>query len=1129
MLINMKTQTEIQELSLKLANLKDKEYLRITLMSIGDGVITTDLKGVITNINPVASTMTGFTPKEAIGKRSDEVLNIVNKFSRDIAESPIDLVIKHGIVVGLANHTVLISKDEREYDIADSGAPIADENGILFGVVVVFRDVTKEYARREELDRTQLLLKASLESPSGIIILSLDTEYKYMFYNETHRADMKAAYGVDVGLGKCIFDFMTSKDDIDRVKKNFDKALAGETHTTLEQFGVDEINYYENVFSPIKNDAQEIIGVSSFARDVSERENSVNELRYEKELAQQYLDLAGTIIVVLNTEGNVSLINQKGCNIIGMDEEDIVGKNWFDNFIPKKIVNDVKEVFNSILSGKTEMTKHYENILITSKKEERIVSWDNNVLRDAKGIITGAISSGEDITDKVKKQTRLLESYDLLDTTQKMAKVGTWELNIATNSVWASKEAFNIYDLPRDSEYIDLSKTQKMIVPENREIAIEGLMNLIQNGEPYDEYYKINTGTKIKHIHAEAYVTKNSLGEPIKVLGFVRDVTELKKKEDALILAGNIFENSIENAPLPIMIHSEDGTVLNISHNWTKLTQYTKSDIPTIFDWTEKAYGQNKAEVVDFIKKLYKLTEIQHDGEFVVTTKDGRKLTWDFNSGYIGKLPDGRAVAMSVATDVTERITKEQELKESEEKYRLLYTSMNQGLALHEIILDDNGVPVDYTYLDINDSYTTLFDVTREMSIGKRITEVMPLVEPYWIQTFGKVALTGEPLYYENYLETTKRHYSTYSYSPKKGQFAVLVSDITDRINREKEINYLSYHDQLTGLYNRRFFEEQMKRLDNPRNLPFSIIMGDVNGLKLINDAFGHKAGDELISLVGDILSKSIRGNDIASRWGGDEFTILLPNSDSKDAEILIKRIQKSIKKTAFEYGKISISFGVDTKRDKEEDINKIFTSAEALMYQNKLLEIDSIRGETINTIMTTLFEKSIEVKDHSMRVSKLSALLAEKMGLSKTSINDIKTMGMIHDIGKIVIDLQILDKPGKLTDEERNIIKQHPLSGSRMLNSSHEYTRLAAGVLHHHERIDGKGYPNGITGDQIPIESKIIAVADAYDAMTAKRPYRLTPLSTIEAIAELQKYSGTQFDKEVVDVFVNKVLVNNQ
>jgi len=505
---------------------------------------------------------------------------------------------------------------------------------------------------------------------------------------------------------------------------------------------------------------------------------------------------------------------------------------------------------------------------------------------------------------------------------------------------------------------------------------------------------KINESKKLEELVAKRTV---ELNETISVLKKEKELAQ--KYSNDLMLAGNIFKNSVENAPIPIMIHAEDGEVLNISQNWTELTNYEKSDIPTVFEWTEKAHGENKNGAREFIKKLYNLTGSEHNGEFKITTKEGAHLIWDFNSVFLGKSPDGRAIVMSVATDLTERL------------------------------------------------------------------------------------------------------------------------------EREEKIKYLSYHDTLTGLYNRRFFEEEIKRLDNSRNLPLSIIIGDVNGLKLVNDAFGHQTGDKLLKMIGDIISGSIRGNDIAARWGGDEFIILLPNSGTDATEILINRIQKKIEETSFEYGSLSISFGADTKKEKHENIKDVFNFAEKLMYQDKFVESNSIHGQTINTIMTTLFEKSIQVKDHSMRVSKFAVLIAEKMGFSKTNLNDIKTMGMIHDIGKIVIDLNILDKPGKLTDEERKIVQQHPLSGSRMLRTSPEYARLAVGVLHHHERIDGKGYPNGISGDQIPIESKIIAVADSFDAMTAKRPYRLNPLSFEEAVAELRKYSGTQFDKKIVDVFVNEVL----
>lgn len=726
-----------------------------------------------------------------------------------------------------------------------------------------------------------------------------------------------------------------------------------------------------------------------------------------------------------------------------------------------------------------------------------------------------------------------------------------------------------------------------------------------------------------------------------------------------LLLAGSIFESSIENAPIPIMIHAEDGTVLNISQEWTNLTKYTKSDIPTIFDWTSKAYGQNKEDVRDFINKLYKLKENQHDGEFVVNTKDGRHLIWDFNSMSIGNLPDGRAVVMSVATDVTKKSKEEEhikqlnkelnesrsllksslestkdiiiisldkdyrylyfnkthsfdmenaynkkvrlgdcifdfmsseedikkiksnydialsgkshmtlekygdievnyyetkfnptydldgriigltvfssnvtdretanlKLKESEEKYKLLNNMIPLGMVHYQVVFDEKNKKNRYQFLEVNKTFEKQVGMKNSDLFGKTLIDVFPKTEQYWLDHFDEVVSSGNPITFEDYSVEVDGYMKISVYTLKSGILAVVIEDVTDSRRKQQQIEYLSYHDPLTSLYNRRFFEEQLKRLDNPRNLPLSIIMGDVNGLKLVNDAFGHQIGDQLLKLIGDIISTSIRGNDIAARWGGDEFTILMPSSDVDAAEVLINRIHHKIKESSFDYGSLSISFGVETKRNKDEDINDLFKSAEALMYQNKLAEIDSIRGETINTIMNTLFEKSAEVKEHSTRVSELAVSIAESMELSQSKVNDIRTIGMIHDIGKIAIDLHILDKPDKLTDDERKIVQQHPLSGSRMLSSSHEYSRLAVGVLHHHERIDGKGYPNGISGDQIPIESKIIAVADAFDAMTAQRPYRLTPLSVEEAVAELQKYSGTQFDSEIVKVFAENYI----
>jgi len=744
------------------------------------------------------------------------------------------------------------------------------------------------------------------------------------------------------------------------------------------------------------------------------------------------------------------------------------------------------------------------------------------------------------ITQKIDRANEnLLESFDRLDRSQKISVVGSWELDLETNLMWGSQEAFNIYELSRESEFIDSSIIRSMASNVDNEILDKTLVNLIKNGETYDVKFTIKIGTKKKCIHSKASITKDSLGKPIKVLGVIRDITEeVNNQKEINALA---YELKQSHALLRSSINSQKNTIMiSLDTNY----KYLYFNEPHKFGMKE-IYGveidtgvcifnyMSSQDDINRAKEKYDRTllgeshkSLEQYGDLVVNY---------YESSYSPIINDvDEIVGISIFTEnVTDRIEISKRIEASERKLQiaeaLLRGSIDSQLYIPIFSLDTN-----YKYLLFNEAHSIgmkeLYGVSIE--IGKCIFDyISPKEDIPKVKENYKIALSGtRHKKTEQYGELVKHFYEA-NYSPiidKSDEIigvSVFTEDITDRINREKEIEFLSFHDSLTGLYNRRFFEDQLKRLNNPRNLPLSIIMGDVNGLKLINDAFGHQAGDELLKMIGDIISKSIRGNDIAARWGGDEFAILLPNSGTDAAEVLINRIQKKIKKASFEYGKISISFGLETKNHKDEKINEIFASAEEFMYQNKLIEIDSIRGQTINTIMTALFEKSNEVKEHSERVSELSASIAEKMGLSKVNANDIKTMGLIHDIGKIVIDLQILDKPNKLTDEERKIIEQHPLSGSRMLNSSHEYSRLSAGVLHHHERIDGKGYPNGITGEQIPIESKIIAVADAFDAMTAERPYRLNPLSMEEAIAELKKHSGTQFDKDIVDVFVNMVL----
>ena len=357
-----------------------------------------------------------------------------------------------------------------------------------------------------------------------------------------------------------------------------------------------------------------------------------------------------------------------------------------------------------------------------------------------------------------------------------------------------------------------------------------------------------------------------------------------------------------------------------------------------------------------------------------------------------------------------------------------------------------------------------------------------------------------------------------------KKVFHALLRDVSERKSLEQQLEYLSYHDQLTGLYNRRFFEEELKRIDVERNYPMTLVMGDVNGLKLINDSFGHAIGDELIKKVADMIGKGCRADDIIARLGGDEFVILLPKTDTYETESIIKRIKSEALKEKIGSVEISISFGWETKTKVEEKTQDILKKAEDHMYKKKLYESPSMRGKTIKAIISTLHEKNKREELHAYRVSLLCKRMGEALGLLEVKIQELKSVGLLHDIGKIAIEETILDKPGTLTNDEWKEIKRHPEIGYRILSTVNDMSEMSEFVLAHHERWDGRGYPKGLKREEIPLQSRIINIADSYDAMTSERSYH-SALSQEAAIEELQRNAGTQFDPELVKVFIEGVL----
>ncbi len=468
-----------------------------------------------------------------------------------------------------------------------------------------------------------------------------------------------------------------------------------------------------------------------------------------------------------------------------------------------------------------------------------------------------------------------------------------------------------------------------------------------------------------------------------------------------------------------------------------------------------------------------------------------------------------------------------EELKNIKERFRLTLESTNDGYLDANLITNDVYVsPAWLSYLG--------FDETKSnIDIATCVEAIVKEDRSYFIKTL-KRCINKEIDFLRAEIRILKRNNEVlwivvrgkvvqYDDEGAPIRFICTIFDISERKKFEGETIFLSQTDVVTGLKNRAYLEDIINKTEEGSGENTWIIMGDVNGLKLINDSFGHSEGDRLLKTIGAILMACCTKGDIPARWGGDEFVVYVRNKEEEYVENLMNRITKACEEVKGYPIKVSISLGYANRGEDMKSLGNVLKRAEERMYRHKLLESRSTRSNIISSLEQTLNEKDIETLEHTKRIRKMCVKVGNRMGLSHEEMDELVLLGALHDIGKVGIPESILMKSDKLTEEEWVIMKKHTEIGYRIAAATPELAHIADEILYHHERFDGKGYPHGLSGREIPKLARIISVVDSFDVMTHDRVYKAA-MTVEEAVKELEKCSDKQFDPEIVEQFISSL-----
>ncbi len=853
-----------------------------------------------------------------------------------------------------------------------------------------------------------------------------------------------------------------------------------------------EVRWIRDKANPAFNESGEIMRIDGFMEDISARKRSErdleiaeNQLRAERDRAQQYLGIASVAIIVRDVDGIMKLVNKQGCQMFGYTEQELIGQKYADRLVVPDKQDEARARNERWMSGEP-LPPSVESIIVTRNGDKRTILWHPSIVKDDKGTIIGLLSSGEDITER--------KQYE--------------------------------HDLGLRALLLDNATDWIVLTDFGGNILYANEATLLSRGHTREEFMQMNILQDI----APEYAALVDI-----------QMKELKEKGALTFETAYLHKN---------------GTVLPVEAHARAL----------------------RLDDEDHILIVYR--------------------------------------------DIAERKTAETKLQQSEQKYRTLFGEMLDGFAYHQIVTDDNGNPVDYIFLEVNDAFERMLGLKKQDVIGRRVTDAIPDIRKSdfnWIATYGHVALTGENIRFEAYLEPLQKWFSVAAYSTEKGYFAATFDDITARKLAEERyrilfeatgtalivieqdgtillanaettrmfgysldeiegnktwMTYIHPGDLEAALSKNRIqsitpesapLNFELRAIDKPGNTKhvfacvaivpkttqYIVSLIDITALRKTEEQlqYAEKRYEDIVEqAVEGIIQMTAKGrilmaNAALARMLGYESPREMISKVKNVGERLMVDPQKWHKFVrllrsqgvlkAFEAelyckdeSKIWVQQSARIVYDERSGRIRCFEAfIEDISYRKKAEAeirhiLDKQEKALTNTVQT--ISRMSEIRDpyttgHQRRVTQLASAIAHEMQLDQSHIEALNTASILHDIGKAYVPAEILTKPGKLTDAEMGLVKNHPGVGYDIVRQIDFQGPIAEIILQHHERLNGSGYPNGLKGDTILLEARILAVADVVEAIASDRPYR-PALGIEKALDEIANNRGVLYDADAVD-----------